>query len=271
MAFIVSIAEISIFLFGGLLLIGQMLAHEAGFQLGRRRRAAGGQAEIAGIVVGGMLGLLAFVLALTLSFSNSRFAERRQGTLVEANAIGTAWLRAKAIGTPRGEEIARLLEEYTGVRKDFLLAEGGQGVSIDTINDRTNAMQSEIWGHLAAVVREQPGPISASLMTSLNDAFDAAMSERFAFLMRLPPQIFWLLLGMTFLSLSCLGYQLGLKAAPARILVGLLSLMWTVVIVDILDLSAAHLGNFRTGVAVYEWTQRSFQGGITVPPLPSKP
>jgi hypothetical protein len=46
-----------------------------------------------------MLGLLAFVLALTLSFANSRFSERIQGTLNEANAIGTAWLRPRRSAT----------------------------------------------------------------------------------------------------------------------------------------------------------------------------
>jgi hypothetical protein len=61
-------------------------------------------------VVGGMLSLLAFVLALTLSFANTRFSERVEGTLAEANAIGTAWLRAEAIGpygAPRSQNCWR--------------------------------------------------------------------------------------------------------------------------------------------------------------------
>src|SRR6516162_5266441 len=78
------------------------------------------QAEGVGVVVGGMLSLLAFVLALTLSFANSRFSERVAGTLTEANAIGTAWLRAEAIGHVRGPEIAKLLEEYTQIRREFV-------------------------------------------------------------------------------------------------------------------------------------------------------
>ena len=105
-------------------LLVQLLAHEVGYRLGfsQKNRAAGGRSEGAAIVVGGILGLLAFVLALTLSFSSSRFNERRQGTLAEANPIGTAWLRAEAIGQPRGDEIARLLEQYTKVRLDFVRA-----------------------------------------------------------------------------------------------------------------------------------------------------
>lgn len=268
MALLIEIAEFSIVLFGLVLLVVQLLVHEVGYRIGlRRRQSAPG--ETVGVVVGSMLGLLAFVLALTLSFSTTRFSERRQGTIVEANAIGTAWLRAKAIGTPRGEEIGRLLEDYTALRKEFVLAEGGRGGSVDALNTRTNALQSQIWGQLAGLVREQPNPISASLMASLNEAFDAATSSRFAFETRLPPQIFWLLMAMTMLSMGCLGFQLGLKERPARVLIALLSLMWTIVIVEILDLSAARLGTFRTGSIVYEWTETGFKGGVTVPPLPA--
>ncbi|WP_029076751.1 hypothetical protein [Kaistia adipata] len=270
MEFLVSVATISVFLLGALLFVAQLASHEIGFRLGLWRRRVDGQAETVGIVVGGMLGLLAFVLALTLTFANTRYSERRQGTLTEANAIGTAWLRAKAIGTARGDEIARLLVDYTALRRAFILAEHGSG-EISEINDRTSAMQSEIWGHLSAVVRDQPGPISATLMTSLNDVFDAATAERFAFQMRLPSQIVWLLLLITLLSMGCLGYQLGLKRKPARLLIGLLSVMWTTVIVDILDLSASRAGNFRTDTVIYDWTAQGFEGGVTVPPLPGGP
>lgn len=78
-----------------------------------------------GVVVGSMRGLLAFVLALTLSFASTRFHERQTGTLAEANAIGTAWLRAKAMSHVRGGAIAHLLEEYARIRRDFVRARAG--------------------------------------------------------------------------------------------------------------------------------------------------
>jgi hypothetical protein len=136
----------------------------------------------------GMLGLLAFVLALTLSFANARFGERVEGTLTEANAIGTAWLRAQAIGHVRGPEIAKLLEEYTRVRRDFV-SEGQDQSTLDELNQRTNALQSKIWRHMAAILREQPNAASASLMAALNDAFDQATAERFAYYLRLPTRL----------------------------------------------------------------------------------
>ncbi len=271
MTVLAAIANWSVFAFALLLWVAQMLAHEAGYWFGSRRRASGGEihAEGVGVVVGGMLSLLAFVLALTLSFANTRFSERVEGTLAEANAIGTAWLRAEAIGHARGPEIARLLEEYAQVRRDYVSEEKNRA-AIDELNQRTNALQSKIWGHMAAIVREQPNTVSTSLMAAINDTFDQATVERFAYYLRLPSPIFWLLLGMTLLGMAALGFQLGLTGKQVHIMVALLGIMWTVVIVDILDLASPRIGAFRASTAVYDWTLQGFKAGVQIPPIPDR-
>ena len=185
-----------------------------------------------------MLALLAFVLALTLSFASNSFSERRARTLAEANAIGTAWLRAQAIGGPRGSEIARLLERYTHLRIDFV-EEDNDPATIDDLNRRTNALQTEIWGHATSISRERTDPVVVSLMAALNDTFDMTTAARFAYTLRLPPQLAWLLFGMALMSMAALGYQVGLRGNPSHVLAALLTLMWTAVIVDILDLATA--------------------------------
>lgn len=266
MTFITAIAEKSVLTFGIVLLVIQLLAHAAGYRLGRGRRDAAGNENV-GVVVGGMLGLLAFVLALTLSFANARFTERRAGTLAEANAIGTAWLRAEAIDHPRGKEIARLLEKYTQVRRDYVLA-GVDQDRIDNLNQETSNLQSSIWGHMTAIVRDRPDVVSTSLMAAVNEVFDDSAAERLAFNLRLPPQIFWLLIGMAVLSMATLGYQFGLKGSPLRVLVLLLAIMWTAVIVGILDLASPRVGSFRTATAPYDWTLQGFKSGVSIPPMP---
>lgn len=260
MNFLISLSEFSILAFSALLFIGQLAAHEAGYRTGVRHRERNSvQTENVGVVVAGMLGLLAFVLALTLSYSNARFTERRQATLTEANAIGTAWLRAKAIGSPDAIEIAKLLEDYTKTREDFVQA-GRDPAALAKANDDTSALQRAIWGHVTTIVRERPDPVTASLMAAVNDTFDASTDERFALAMRLPPQIFWLLLGVMFLSMAALGYQFGLKGKPVRMPVIILTIVWTAIIVNILDLASPRIGNFRTDATIYEWTRQGFQG-----------
>src|SRR5580704_13123793 len=84
----IALAAWSELAFGLVLFASLTVANEVGCLLGRRHAAQGSvPLEGVGVVVGGVLGLLAFVLALTLSFSSARFNDRRDGALAEANAI----------------------------------------------------------------------------------------------------------------------------------------------------------------------------------------
>lgn len=265
MELLAQIADGSIWLFGLVLFALQAGCYEIGLRFGRRSRNDKTPVESVGVVVGGMLALLAFVLALTLSFANARFDERQAGGLSEANALSTAWLRAKAIGGPDGEAIAGLLHEYTQVRIDYVRAARDAG-TLAALNDRTSALQSAIWAHLTTIVRQRPDPVSASLMAALNESFDASTSERFAFNFHLPQQMFWLLMALTVVSMGCLGFQLGIRGAAPRMLVAMLIVIWTIIIVDILDLASGRLGNLRTATAPYEWTLQGIGAGGTLPP-----
>lgn len=263
MNLLAEILAFSLLAFWLLFFLLQWLAQALGSWLGRRHAEGGGApAEGVGVVVGGMLGLLAFVLALTLSFATARFEERRQGTLMEANAIGTAWLRAQAIGHPRGEEVTKLFEEYTKLRVDFIKAPANRDI-VRAINDRTSALQNRIWEHVTAIVRERPDAISSSLMAATNEVFDRATAERFAFSQTMPAQMVWLLMGIAVLSIGALGYQLGLRKLSLPILSVLLIGMWTSVIVVILDLSAPRVGSMRSSAAAYYWTMDGFNPSPT--------
>lgn len=265
MELVADLAARSLLLFGLLLFACQMAAHRLGYALGNRSRAAGRAQSVdsVALVVNSLLALLAFTLALTLSFASSRYSERRTGVLAESKAIGTAWLRADAIGHPQGREIADLLKQYGALRRDFVRASRGSQ-AIDEINDRTSIMQAQIWDHVAAIVRERPDDVSSSLMESLNDAFDASTTERFAIETKIPHQLFWLLLWMIFVCMGAFGYQLGLNGHELRVLLVLLVAVWTSVLVVILDLSAPRIGTTRTSTTVYDWMLDGMKGGRPV-------
>ncbi len=268
---VADLAAWSLFAFAVLLFAAQVLAREIGYRIGRRyasTRAA--QADGIGIVVTSILGLLAFVLALTLSFASTRFDERRAGTLAEANAIGTAWLRAEAIGGPRALAIARLLRAYAVVRADFIRAPR-DAAAIAALNQRTQDLQNEIWGHMAALLRDRQDPVAAGFMAAVNDVFDTATQERFFYEFSVPAPLFWLLLAMALIGMTALGVQLGLKGRQPRALAILLTILWTLVLVDILDLAAARVGEVRTSALVYDWTIQGMAGDVVIPPPPAAP
>jgi hypothetical protein len=110
-----------------------------GHRAGRAQLPPGEAAGI-GHVVTGMLALLAFSPGLALSMAQSRSDTRRAAALHEANAIGTAWLRAHAIGHERGPAIARLLEDYIRLRIECVRA-GPDQTGLSAIGQRTGDTQ----------------------------------------------------------------------------------------------------------------------------------
>ncbi len=258
MEWAVWLADRSLLAFVLVLFCVQYAARELGLFFANRRVARKGvRTEEVSVLVGGMLGLLAFVLALTLSFATSRFQERRDATLAEANAISTAWARASAIGHPSGEAIASLMPDYVRLRIDYITAPPDAAV-LKALNDRSSALQNRIWKEVTALVRERTDAVANALMVSVNEAFDRATTLRLAFSSNTPPQIFWLLIGMSVVGMAALGYQIGLRGQKLRGLSVLLIGMWTVVIMDIVDLSSPRVGNIRGATNAYEWVLEGF-------------
>src|ERR1044072_407818 len=106
-----------------------LLSVEFGYRLGKYRRSRHETEKEAplGTMVGATLGLLAFILAFTFGLAASRFDNRRQVLLDEANAIGTTYLRAGMV-PESGEQIRGLLRDYVDARLEAIqpgkLAEG---------------------------------------------------------------------------------------------------------------------------------------------------
>jgi hypothetical protein len=269
MNFLVELAAWSLLAFCLVLLVLQVVSRELGHAIGvARARRKEQKDDGVSLVVSSILALTVFVMALSLSLSVSRNDERRGGALDEANAIGTAWLRAKAIDHPRAAAIAKLLEAYARQRVDFVQAEHGSA-NIEAANTATSALQTEIWGHVTALVREQPGPLTTSLMNSLNTTFDASTAMRFAMGYRMAPQLAWLLLLLNLAGMAVLGYQFGLQGKRHPIMATVMSVLWTCVLVGILDIGSPRLGLFRTDVAAYEWTRQGFTD-IPIPAITPK-
>lgn len=270
MDWLADLADASVIVFAFLLFLIQIIAHDMGTWFGRRT-AARGKPDVANVnlVVTSMLGLLGFVLALTLSFSSTRFQERQAATLREANSIGTAWLRTMTIDDPRALEIAKMLEEYGKVRKAFVQAPRS-GDSLKGIDERTAELQTRIWKRIESIARERQDPVVVALIAAVNETFDAGSATRFAIDVRPPSQGIWLLFGLALLSIGTLGYQMGLRGRTYRVISALLIAMWTMVIFVILDLGSSRLGNIRSSGAAYDWMLQTFNGQSSMSSIPTK-
>ena len=98
-------------------------------------------------------------------------------------------------------------------RLDFIRLPAGADPS--SVHARTNVLQATIWSHLREIMQERRDPVATSLLTSLNETFDLATAQRYAFESGPAPQLVLLLLAMTMASMGGLGYQFGLRGQPA--------------------------------------------------------
>jgi hypothetical protein len=261
------VAETLVWVLGLLLFLALSVACEGGFRFGfwRRRSVSRADDELTSTstITAGMLALLAFMLGLTINFAQNRFEARRELVAVEANAIGTAWLRAKLVGGPDGEALAAQIADYAKTRLAFTRA--GYNGPVDRLNDQTGMQQQKIWALATSVARTSPTPISATLINAVNDMIDASLSQRFAFETRVPGNMVEILVGGSLISIAALGYQLGLVGHRQPVLTSLLLLMWTGGIVMTVDLNRPRLGNVRVETTPLEWTIEGFKGSPAAP------
>ncbi|GMU78701.1 MAG: hypothetical protein AMXMBFR46_14960 [Acidimicrobiia bacterium] len=88
-----------------------------GGALGRYLRDHGERIrEPLGVVQAALVGFVALLLAFGLSMAVGRYEARRDAVVNEANAVGTAYLRAQTLVEPLRTESMRLLREYTDSR-----------------------------------------------------------------------------------------------------------------------------------------------------------
>jgi len=246
-------------------------ACELGFFVGRRRGRRfppdDHDQAIVGTLSAGMLSLLAFILGLSVSYAQGRFEVRRDLVVTEANAIGTAWLRARAIGGPDGDAVAAAIRDYAETRVAFTRA--NHDGPVEDLNERTAEQAGTIWTHVRQLARQQPTPITAALISSLNEMIDSAQSQRFAFLGDPPGAMFDMMIVGSLLAIGAMGYEMGLRGRRQAVLTALLLLMWTGAIVITLDLSRPRTGEARPDSRALEWTVHDIdEWEKSMPPSP---
>jgi hypothetical protein len=237
-------------------------AGECGFRLGRWRLARhheeADDASRTGIstLTAGMFALLAFSLGLTINMAQDRFEARRDLVVQEANAIGTAWLRARMIAQPEGDAMAAMIEDYAKVRLDFTTAQ--RESDIPPLLERTNTLQNQIWRQASLLAQRKPDPVTTSVVMALNEMIDTSMSQRFTFASRAP---LVLVLGVLFgsmLTAGAMGYLLGATGNRQGGLAVLALAMWAGGILIIVDFNHARLGGIRVDPAPLVWTIEGF-------------
>jgi len=242
------------------------LSIEFGFLMGRRRqnRSAGKGRILTGPVVGAAFSLLAFMLAMTFGAVDSRFSEIKHVAIDEANAIGTAFVRADLLPDAERAEARQLLHDYVDLRIEAVRSDVEEQVR--QAIDESEKLQDDLWSTAAAIADRHPTPISALFVQSLNEVIDIhAKRITLVHHYRLPGTIWMLLYGLAILAMAMGGYDTGLSGSRRAVSITLaaalaFSVVFTLVIA--LDRPHQHLSTATQAAMIdlQEDIRRSMEG-----------
>lgn len=204
-----------------------------------------GEANVATLEAS-VLGLLALMLSFTFAMAVTRFDERREAMLKEANAIGTAGLRARLLPAPHNETSLRLLRDYVAVRIELASALE-QPAPIEDGLARSNAIQESLWQEARAVAASNANVVPSGLfIEALNAVFDAQESRITAFRHRVPRIVFLALYGIAAVGVGFSGYASGTdKRRRWRRPIYVLNILAAAVILLIQDIDRPDSGSVR--------------------------
>jgi hypothetical protein len=215
----------------------------AGLLVGRAMRQRDAGASQLGTIQASMLGLLALILGFTFSVASSRYDARRLLCVEEANALGTTYLRAQTLPEPYRADLSKLLSRLR-LRTPPAINDPIRSTRILRQADR---LQQEMWGQASALARDNPSPVKAVFLTSLNESIDLSASRKAAYFARVPATILWILSFIAFVVMALIGYGFGLSGQRGLALLALVSLLIAVVVVMIVDLDRPYGGPTRIG------------------------
>ena len=220
-----------------------MLFFEIGFFIGKwRKRVQTSEEKVAEPMIGGVLGLLAFVLAFSFNIASGHYETRKQNVLEDANAISTAFLRADLITEPQRSAIKSQLIAYTQLRADLLKHQD----NLPALLNQVEAVQIKLWKTLAGVPPQDRTPLLTSLSAALTSVFDIHEKRiNDAIYNRMGNNIWFIIFSITFLSTFMLGVRSGFTGKKSYVtLLPFISAL-TLMIYLITDLDVPQRGLFR--------------------------
>ena len=213
---------------------------EAGFRLGVwwQAREPGEQEGPTDMLVGSLLGLMAFVLAITLGLATDRHDARRGLVVAEATALATAYQRADYLPPAEAARLKALLRAYLPVR----IVTDPAAVPANIA--RSAELARQMWTIEVAAAQSGDNPdLIASLGEALNEIVAVGQQRVVAGVYaRVPRTIMYLLLAGSALSLAMVGYSAGIKGRRSVLSAAVLILTLGVVTILVVDLDRPQEG-----------------------------
>jgi hypothetical protein len=221
-----------------------LLAIEFGLWLGKRGKKKLDDPSLQPIatVVAAVLGMMAFVIALTFGSANGRFDERKSALLADVTAIQTAYLRASLLPEPQRTTVRSLLRDYVHMRVGIVYAYG-LPERLRLVQRRAETLQQLMWSHVESLAQTQSDSrIQMVFASSLNDVFNLHTKRVVLGAYYQIPVFVWIsLLFASTVAMFAVGFQFGASGGH-RIPVANIALSLTFALVMLLAIDLDRTG-----------------------------
>jgi len=169
---------------------------------------------VSSTTVSALFGLLAFLLAFTFGMSSSRFDTRRKNVVDEANALGTAILRADMYFEPHRTAFRKDFQNYLEARILYYQAKTNLD-HVGAARMRADAYGQKLWKRATDLSKDvQYESATRQMIPALNESFDLATSRLSGELARVPTSIVLMLFVLAITAAFYVGYM---SAAKGRL------------------------------------------------------
>lgn len=217
-------------------------------EIGRRAKARvlardpQGSNEGVGALEGSIFGLLGLLIAFTFAGAASRYDERRELVVQEANLIGDVWARIDTLPPETQPALRDGMRRYLEARLETYRRLPDLPAAMVQLR-RSNEIQDEIWRAAVAACAMPDGQrLTMLVLPALDAAFDMTLVRTAAAMHHPPAVVFGMLIALALASALIAGY--GMKRRQWPYMIGF-ALTTAAAVYTILEIEFPRIGLIR--------------------------
>jgi hypothetical protein len=256
------ILSLPIYLIFFIIALLSLVSFELGYRISKRVhfKKDSMETKTIGQISTGLLGMLAFVLAFTFSMAASQYEKRKQMVLEEANAIGTAYLRADLIDEPYTNELKQLLREYVNTRLDAIKKENIAKGMVNSIE-----IHRLLWTQVRTAAKAHPNTNTSLMVQSVNEVIDMHEKRITAGLRdKIPTSIWITLFAISAMAMLTIGIELGFGDSRKLIVIMPMMFAFAALTTLIVELNRPQEGILKVGQESMISLQKSIDNDLNL-------
>jgi hypothetical protein len=191
------------------------------------------------VIQGAALTLLGLIIGFTFSMAVGRYDQRKNLEEEEANAIGTEYLRASLLPAADAAKVKALLVRYTESRILYYTTRDDD--ALQRLGNETGRLQNDLWNAVREPALAQPHQINALVVSGMNDVINSQGYTQAAFLNRIPPAAWALMMAIAICAALLVGLGLT-ESTSTRLLLPVVPIIVSIAMFLIADIDSPRRG-----------------------------